>query len=340
MSIIIRVCGSTVVHEPFKTPAMTMRTFTSSAFWVILGIAAYGQDCTSVTDIDGHVYPVVQIGNQCWMAENLRTGHYRDGTEIANVTEGSLWDNYTTGAWCNYNNDPANDPVHGKLYNWHAVATGLLCPMGWHVANETEWGLLIDHLGGYQVAGGKMKTTGTFDEGTGLWNSPNVGATNESGFSAIPGGRRGGFGSGIFDGLGTRAFFWNAIGNAQYSQWVWGLGNDFTEAGGGAMPNPFSLGNCIRCLKDVTGTGMTDQQPARFTFAPNPTHSTVSLQFAPGPVPLSAALLDATGRVVNAQRITLTYPITLDLSGYQNGLYMVEVLFNDGSRAIERLIKE
>jgi len=316
-----------------------MRTPSITALSILLGVHVIGQDCTSVTDIDGNAYPVVQIGSQCWMADNLRTTHYRDGTAIQNVTEGFQWDSNTTGAWCNYNNDPTNNAVYGKLYNWHAVVTGLLCPLGWHVANETEWGLLIDHLGGGQEAGGKLKSTGTVEEGNGLWFAPNAGATNESGFSALPSGRRGMVGQGAFDVLGSRAFFWNAIGNAQYSQWVWGLSTENSLIVGGAMPNPFSLGNCVRCIKDGDGTGMTEQAIARFTLAPNPTNGTVTLNFTPQTLPVRATLFDATGRTLEVRHPARSSS-TFDLSNYESGVYMVQVLFADGVLTTERVVKE
>ncbi len=317
-----------------------MKIFSTTAICISLGFTSHGQDCTPVTDIDGNMYPVVQIGTQCWMAENLRTSHYRDGSEIPNITDGFEWDGYATGAWCNYDNDPANDAVYGKLYNWRAVFTGLLCPLGWHVANETEWGILIDYLGGGQEAGGKMKSIGTMDDGNGLWNAPNAGATNESGFSAVPGGRRGMIGLGGFDGLSSRALFWNAIGNAQFSQWVWGLSSENTNTSGGAMPNPFSLGNCVRCMQDGSGTGMTEQGSELFTLVPNPTCGIVTLSFTRGSQPQRTTLLDATGRMVEVLRTNTSNTITFDLSGFEDGLYMVQVLFADGTLTTQRVIKE
>lgn len=114
---------------------------------------------------DGQTYQTVFIANQCWMKENM---------------------NFETGFSKCYNDDDANCAIYGRLYNWQS-ALGV-CPSGWHLPNNQEWGTLINYLGGVSVAGGKMKTTGTLQAGTGLWNTPNTGATNESGFSALPGG--------------------------------------------------------------------------------------------------------------------------------------------------------
>jgi uncharacterized protein (TIGR02145 family) len=133
------------------------------------------------------IYSTIQIGSQCWMEENLRASKYRDGSAIPQVTSGSAWSTLTTGAFCWYNNDSvSNENTFGKLYNWHAVidARGL-CPIGWHIPSDAEFTILSTYLGGESVAGGKLKEVGLTH-----WASPNTGATNESGFTGLPGGYR------------------------------------------------------------------------------------------------------------------------------------------------------
>ena len=137
----------------------------------------------TVTDIDGNTYNTVQIGTQVWMSENLKTSRYRNGGSIPYVVGNSDWQALTTGAWSNYNHDAANDPIYGKLYNWYTTLGDTLCPAGWGVPTDDEWTTLTTYLGGESVAGGKMKSVGTA-----YWNDPNTGATNESGFSVLPGG--------------------------------------------------------------------------------------------------------------------------------------------------------
>lgn len=133
---------------------------------------------TSLTDPrDGETYKLVQIGNQTWFAENLKYSG-----NIPNITDNIEWKNLTSQAWCFYENDPNNGEIYGNLYNWSAVNTGDLCPAGWHVPTLAEWTELADYLG--ENAGGKMKSTGTE-----YWEF-NVSATNESGFSGLPGGGR------------------------------------------------------------------------------------------------------------------------------------------------------
>jgi uncharacterized protein (TIGR02145 family) len=153
-----------------------------------------------VTDCDGNEYETVLIGNQEWMAENLRTACYQNGDPIPNEQGSVQWDGedgVSTGAWCHYNNDSQYEIPYGKIYNWYAVDDPRnLCPLGWHVPTDAEWSVMIGFLDPQHdpnvideqstIAGGKMKSVGTVH-----WESPNAGATNESGFSALPGGARG-----------------------------------------------------------------------------------------------------------------------------------------------------
>jgi uncharacterized protein (TIGR02145 family) len=159
---------------------------------------------------NGYTYSSVVLGNgQEWMAENLRTITYRNGDPIPNVTGSSQWSNLTSGAWAHYNNNSQYETPYGKLYNWYAVADPRnVCPTGWHVPTDAEWTALTDYLGGEAVAGGKMKSVGTIEAGTGLWYEPNTDATNESGFTGLPAGSRS-F-DGIFDNIGSLGPMWSS----------------------------------------------------------------------------------------------------------------------------------
>jgi uncharacterized protein (TIGR02145 family) len=155
-----------------------------------------------IKDIDGNVYKTVKIGTQVWMAENLKTAHYRDGSPITEIELDTQWSNAKKGAWCYYQNDSANNLIYGKLYNWYAVAdTHHLCPTGWHVPGDDEWTVLADYLGGDGIAGGKMKATT-------LWADTNNGADNFSRFTALPAGNRNN--DGIFGSLGGIGYFWSS----------------------------------------------------------------------------------------------------------------------------------
>ena len=150
----------------------------------------------TMTDQEGRKYPTIIILGKRWMAANLRTAKYRDGSTITNAKTSTEWSSQTGGAWCNYDNLAANDAVYGKLYNWYTVVNSKeLCPSGWKIPADSDWDDLIAYLGDVNKAGLKMRTTGTS-----LWNAPNEGATNSSGFSGVPGGNRGDFGSFAFKG--------------------------------------------------------------------------------------------------------------------------------------------
>jgi len=175
-----------------------------------------------VTDIDGNVYNTVTIGTQVWMKENLKTTKLNDGTAIPNVTDNTSWAALTTPGYCWYNNDASTyKATYGALYNWYAVNTGKLCPLGWRVPLDEDFKILTNLLGGYLTAGGKLKETGTLN-----WENPNTDATNEFQFTALPGGGRGSSGS-FFD-LKIRGLWWSPITDIdpQYSLSTYLIYND------------------------------------------------------------------------------------------------------------------
>jgi uncharacterized protein (TIGR02145 family) len=198
----------------------------------------------TVTDIDGNVYQTVKIGDQWWMAENLKVTHYRNGDTIPNVTDPSAWNVLTTGAYCAYDNNIANVAVYGRLYNWFAVDDSRnMAPAGWHVPTDAEWQTLVDYLGGGAVAGGKMK-----EAGTAHWANPNTGATNESGFTGLPGGGRGG--NGPYSGLGNGAGFWTSTENEYISDAAWNRNLTYNHP---EVIHDYSgkkSGVSVRCVKD------------------------------------------------------------------------------------------
>ena len=196
----------------------------------------------TVTDSDGNLYHTLNLGTQTWMVENLRVTHYRNGDPIVYSAEDTAWSELTTGARCTYEHDTAKGAVYGQLYNWFAVTDPRqICPQGWHVPTDQEWQTLIDFLGGETVAGGKMKELDTLH-----WLSPNTGATNESGFTALPAGAR------SFDGmfylLQSHAFFWSStatIGNMAWFRYIEDL-----DAYIGRTADVTTSGFSVRCVHD------------------------------------------------------------------------------------------
>ena len=141
----------------------------------------------TVTDIDENVYKTIKIGDQVWMAENLRATHYRNGEEIPDIKDSTQWAIQTGGAYCSYNNTENLDTIatFGRLYNWYTTQDSRnLAPEGWRVANSVDWLILIDYLGGDTIASKHLKEAGTLH-----WDNPNN-ADNSSGFTALPGGWR------------------------------------------------------------------------------------------------------------------------------------------------------
>ena len=196
------------------------------------------------TDADSNHYAVVQIGTQIWMAENLKTTKYRDGAGIPNITVDSLWQNDTTGAYCTYNNTTNTDTIntYGHLYNWFAVNNSInIAPAGWHVPTDSEWTALTDYLGGESGAGGKLK-----ENCTTLWLSPNAGATNETGFTAFPGGMR--YDDSMFNWIGTYDYWWSS--SEYYPNYAWYRSMSYLNSDIYTYHYIESSGFSVRCVKD------------------------------------------------------------------------------------------
>jgi len=205
-------------------------------------------------DVDGNVYTTVTIGTQVWMKENLKVSKYRNGDPIPTNLTDLAWSSATTGAFAIYDNSDANNTTYGKLYNWYAVAdTRNLCPVGWHVPSDTEWKTLEISLGmsatdadltggrgSFQNVGGKLKSTSS------LWNAPNTGATNESGFSGLPGGFRSV--DGAYGTIGDNGNGWSSTESSTADAWIRYL---YYNLGNSSRYNyNKQVGFSVRCLRD------------------------------------------------------------------------------------------
>jgi uncharacterized protein (TIGR02145 family) len=182
------------------------------------------------------------------MAENLKTTKYNDGTAIPNITDNTAWTALTTPAYCWYNNDAATyKATYGALYNWYAVDVASnggknVCPTGWHVPTDAEWTILTTYLGGESVAGGKLKETGTTH-----WSSPNTDATNETGFTALPGGNRGSD-SGTCFNIGYLGFWWESIEYSTTGAWIMNM--FYINADVSRIASKKLNGFSVRCVRD------------------------------------------------------------------------------------------
>ena len=232
----------------------TMKNLKSNTTYYVCAYATnsdgtgYGNTMTfttpkDLTDIDGNVYQTVTIGTQLWMVGNLKVTKFNDGTPISLVTDDIAWSNLATPGYCFYNNDESTyKKNYGALYNWYAVGTGKLAPVGWHIPSDDEWTVLTDFLGGSNIAGGKLKETGTTD-----WISPNTGATNETNFTALPGGNRG-QNAGTFEEVGRGGFWWTSTDIDGYYSNFRSVGNN--QIGVGRSGSLRINGLSVRCIKD------------------------------------------------------------------------------------------
>jgi uncharacterized protein (TIGR02145 family) len=204
----------------------------------------------TMTDQEGNAYRTVVIGTQEWMAENLKTATYANGDPIQNFTDNSQWFTLTTPSWRYYNNDSQYNCPYGKLYNWYTVVDPRnLCPTGWHIPSYGEWETLVNFLGGQAVAGAAMKSTGVTSNNTGLWSSPNSGATNSSGFSGIPGSNYVNYG--LSWGIGGGGAWWTSTLNSSESPWGYYLMYERSTADlyfGASTRAAFG----VRCIKDAS----------------------------------------------------------------------------------------
>ena len=200
-----------------------------------------------LTDIDGNNYTTVIIGSQEWMSENLRTTKYSNGNPIPMDNDDVQWSSLTTGAWVNY--DYIEQSQYGRLYNWYSIIDQRkLCPTGWNIPTREDWITLTDNLGGLESAGGKMKIPG-FE----FWNSPNTNATNESGFSGIPGGYR--LFNSDFVNFGNFGRWWSSTQESQWRGWHLSLGYIYGNAT--IDVSEFTIGASVRCVK-TSSLGITE----------------------------------------------------------------------------------
>lgn len=209
-------------------------------FFLLAGLK--GLFAQTVMDADSNVYATITIGNQIWMAENLKTTKFNDGKPISLVVNDALWKSLSRPAYCWYNNDKRNKEIYGALYNWYAIDSKKICPKGWHVPSKVDWAYMISFVGDENYSGPKLK-----EKGTDHWKNLFDNATDEYEFTALPGGMR--YYSGAFPLFGgSYAIWWTASGYSVTDAWCRGLEDSSIRIFGGHddKRNGFS----VRCIKD------------------------------------------------------------------------------------------
>ncbi len=200
---------------------------------------------STIADVQGNYYHIVQIGTQVWMAENLKVTSSRSGVPIPNVTDPVQWgqlNQFQIGAYCDYENDPVKSGTYGRLYNWYVVQNIPLSPAGWHIPNYVEWYIMIDYLGGETIAAAKLKEAGTLH-----WDSGNTGATNESGFTALPGGWRNV--QSAFSEIFYAGNWWTSTYYQADESWMIRMTSDKNSMYSNRFSTTFGLS--IRCVRDM-----------------------------------------------------------------------------------------
>ncbi len=225
--------------------------------------AGWDHETGTVTDIDGNEYQTVKIGDQWWMAENLKVSKYRNGDDIPDIDNFIEWRSLSTGAWSNYNNDSYHDETYGKLYNWYTVDDERgLCPAGWHVPGDEAWKQLEMYLGMLQEESDKISHSRGTDEGDKMksirtepdphprWDKPweysYVEATDESGFSGLPGGIRQHYGH--FRNIGRDGNWWSSTEFSDNDAWYRAM--YFNHRWVSRSSYDKRSGYSVRCLRD------------------------------------------------------------------------------------------
>lgn len=280
----------------------------------------------TITDFDGNVYNTITIGSQVWMDRNLRVTHYNNGVKIPKVTNGAIWITLTSGAYNWQNNDSvSNAETYGALYNWYTTNSGNLCPAGWHVPSDNDWTVLTTFLGGLDISGGKLKETGTTH-----WVTPNTGATNDVGFTALPGGSFGGS-DGVFHDFGKFGYWWSATKTSDDWAYVRRLG--FMETSVTRSTYLTRGGFSVRCIKDIITAVTYPDHPNELFFYPNPADERIYVKNNNHENAI-LNIYDLQGNLLLSKQID-SNPV--DISGIKKGIYIVKLVSSENV-FIEKLI--
>jgi uncharacterized protein (TIGR02145 family) len=294
-----------------------------------IAIFAINDQAQTVTDYDGNIYYTVTIGAQVWMRSNLKVTHYRNGDAIPNVTDETQWGNLTTGAYCNYDNSTDTAITYGRLYNYFTVVDNRnLCPTGWHIPTNAEILTLKIAAGGSMSAGGNMKETGTVH-----WLSPNTGATNSTGFTALPAGFRC---SGFFQSIRHNASFWTSTSVSSDAAYEYSIDYDDAWLFNTSSSNNKKCGYSIRCLQGAGGTSEINIME-KINIHPNPAIDRITVYVA-DMQNMNLSVYNIVGELM-LQRELNNMTNEIDISALTTGIYIIKVTGADWTMQ-QKLIKE
>jgi uncharacterized protein (TIGR02145 family) len=299
-------------------------------FAVIVFLTFKSQAQSTVTDIDGNVYNTVTIGTQLWLKENLKVTHYNNGDSILNVVNDAAWSVLTTGAFCNYENDPAFVNSYGRLYNWYALNDSRnIAPEGWHIATDAEWTTATNLLGGDPIAGGKLKEVGTTH-----WLSPNTGATDEVGFTALPGGYRSAVG--VYLGIGWIGSWWCSTESGVSEAWARGIFNDNIQVDRGGYYEK-KIGFSVRCVKNEAVEIQDQKFKNNVQIYPNPASDRIYLKNINARI-VELKVFNLYGECMLHQVVT-NGTTGINVTTLPNGIYIIEITMID-NLVLYKFIKE
>ncbi len=296
---------------------------------VLIGVFINSKAQT-VTDIDGNVYNSVTIGTQKWLNKNLNVTHYNNGDIIPLCTD-SASQVIHAGAYFNYNNDTSIATIYGILYNWVAVKDSRkVCPTGFHIPDTIELGLLVTTLGGYTY-GGDLKETGTTH-----WMAPNTGATNTTGFTALPSG--GAMPYGFFSSLNRTAYWWSSTISPDTAQaWVWSVHYSYSDIGYD-MASKLD-GFAVRCISDSSFNYIKKiKSGSNIILSPNPFSTTTQITLSQTYHHISLSVYDIQGKLVSQNQYKDADKIQLTRKGLNNGMYFLKLVLDDKDVATGKVV--
>lgn len=298
---------------------------------VLLAFLAFSftkNNAQTVTDYDGNVYNTVTIGTQVWMKENLKVTHYRNGDSVPNVKGNSQWANLSTGAYCDYNNSPDSSNIYGRLYNWYVVNDSRnIAPIGWHIPTDPEWTTLINYLGGIILAGNKLKESGTTH-----WIIPNFGATNSSGFTALPGGFR----DIGYSNLGHNSRMYSIAIDSTDSGWYITMSHLSSDVG--KIKNNYKhCGISIRCLRDTPAQINDNNIQDDLEIYPNPAINKIYVN-STEKQDMKIQVFNTIGKCVLQTELNNTKN-EIDISSLTKGIYILKIADSKGT-FVKKIIKE